>query len=163
MTRDGHNEGRVSLVDKIIHVICPSHGVLHLFHGSFHMIHFSLQVWYPTSDGISGLISSLNTVLGPFILWILPVLLATSLSAMSVNFSSQLLVLLCQIQHCSNHGLQLLLDSQWWCWCTVWVTRGVSTLLVLWTSGHWPSLNHAVFLSWKARWLALGNFAYHLM
>ena len=46
MTCDGRDKGRVSLVDKVIHVICPPHGVLHLLHVSFHLIHFPFQVWY---------------------------------------------------------------------------------------------------------------------
>ena len=39
----------------------------------------------------------------------------------------------------------------------VWVTGGVSTLLVSWTGGHQPSSNHVVFLSCKAKKLILRN------
>ena len=67
MTCDGRNEGIVSLMDKVIHVICLPLGVLHLLHGFFHLIHFSLQVWYPTSDSTSGLVS-FSIVLNPSIL-----------------------------------------------------------------------------------------------
>ena len=36
-------------------------------------------------------------------------------------------------------------------WCIIWVTGGISILLVSWTSGYWPSPNNVVFLSWKAK------------
>ena len=88
MIGDGRAERRVSPVDKVIHVTCPSHGFLHLLHGSFHLMHLSLQVGYSMSDSTSRMISSLNVVFSPFILKILPVLLATALSTVSVNFSS---------------------------------------------------------------------------
>ena len=48
---DGRNEGGTYPMDKIIHMVCSPHGILHLFHGSFHLVHLSLQMRYPTSDG----------------------------------------------------------------------------------------------------------------
>jgi len=86
------------------------------------------------------------------------VLLAASLSTLSINFFSNFLVLLRQVYHYSCHGLQLLLAEPWW--CTIWMTGGISTLLMFWTCGHRPNPNHAAFLSWKARRLTLRNFAY---
>ena len=66
MIRDGRNEGGIRLVDEVIHVICFPHGILHLFHGSFHLVHLPLQMWYPTSNDTSGLIS-FSIILNPFI------------------------------------------------------------------------------------------------
>ena len=42
MTRDGRSEGEVSSVDEIIYMVCSPHGVLHLLHGLFNLVHFSL-------------------------------------------------------------------------------------------------------------------------
>ena len=67
MTCDGRNEGGINPVDEIIHVICYSHGILHLFHGSFHLVQLPFQIWYPTSNGFSGLVF-FSIILGPFIL-----------------------------------------------------------------------------------------------
>ena len=67
MTCDGHNEGGISHMDEIIHMVCSPHGILHLFHGSFHLVHLPPQIWYSTSDDTSGLIS-FNIVHSPFIL-----------------------------------------------------------------------------------------------
>ena len=67
MTCDGRGEGRVSSMDKIIHVVCFPHGALHLLHGFLHLVHFSLQVWYPASDGTSGLVSFFDTIFRPSI------------------------------------------------------------------------------------------------
>ena len=46
MTRDGRNEGGISLVDEVIHMICSPHGILYLFHSSFHLVHLFFQMWY---------------------------------------------------------------------------------------------------------------------
>ena len=54
-------------MDVVIHVIYTSHGILHLFHGSFHLVHLPLQMWYPMSNGTFGLVS-FDIVLSPFIL-----------------------------------------------------------------------------------------------
>ena len=141
MTCDGCDEGRVSSVDEIIHRVHTSHGVLHL-------VHFSLQMWHPSSDSTSGLISSFNTIHAS--LSTLFMFLNASLSTLSIDFSSQLLVFLRQVCHCNFHKLQLLLDGQrCWCWCTIWMTKDISTLLMFWTCGHQSSPNHTAFLSWK--------------
>ena len=55
----------------------------------------------------------------------------------------------------------MLLDGHQGCWCTIWVTGGVSTLLVSWTSGYRPSSNHVAFLSWKAKKLTLRNLTHY--
>ena len=55
----------------------------------------------------------------------------------------------------------MLLDSHQGCWCTIWVTGGVSTLLVSWTGGYRPSSNHVTFLSWKAKKLTLRNLTHY--
>ena len=68
MTCDGRSEGRVNSVDEIVHMFRSLHGVLHLLHGLSHLIHLSLQIWHPSSNGASGLISSFNVVLCPSIL-----------------------------------------------------------------------------------------------
>jgi len=67
MTRDGHNEGGISLVDEVINMICSPHGILHLFHGSFYLVHLPFQMWYPMGNGTFGLIS-FTIILNPFIL-----------------------------------------------------------------------------------------------
>ena len=53
---------------------------------SFHLVHLSLQMWYPTGDGTPWLVS-FSIVLSTFISWILT-LLSTMLLTLSVNFSS---------------------------------------------------------------------------
>ena len=130
MTRDGRGEGRVSSVDKIIHMVRSPHKVLHLVHSFLHLVYLSLQVWHPPSDNTSRVFSSFNAVLRPSILWIFPVLLNASLSTLSINFFSNFLVLLRQVCHYNCHGLQLLLDGQWWWLCSIWMIGGISTLLM---------------------------------
>ena len=60
MTYDGRDEGKFSSVDEIIHMVHPSHGLLHL-------VHFSFQMWHTLSDDTSELISSFSAVLCPSI------------------------------------------------------------------------------------------------
>jgi len=67
MTHDGHSKERVSFVDEFIHMIHPPHGVPHLFHGFLYLVRLFLQVWYPSSDGAFGLISSFSVILRLFI------------------------------------------------------------------------------------------------
>ena len=85
MTHDGHGEGRVNSMDKIIHMVRLPHGVLHLLHGLLHLVHFSLQMWHTSSDDISKLISSFNAILLPSIFWVLPMFLSASLLTSLVN------------------------------------------------------------------------------
>ena len=70
----------------LIHVIFSSHVIFHLFHGSFHLVHLHFQMSYPTSNGTFGLVF-FSIVFSPSILWILPMLLTTALSTVSINFS----------------------------------------------------------------------------
>ena len=67
MTCDRRGEGRVSFVNEVTHMVYPPLGVFHLLHSFLHLVHFSLQVWHPLSDGTSRLISSFDAILGPFI------------------------------------------------------------------------------------------------
>ena len=87
VTRDGHNEGGISHLDEVIHMICSPHGIFHFFHDSFHLIHLPHQMWYPMSNGTFGLIS-FNIVLSPFIFWILFPFFTRSMLTQSINFSS---------------------------------------------------------------------------
>ena len=64
MTRDGRNEGGISPMDEVIHMICSPHGILHLLHGSIHLVHLPFQMWYPTSNGTSRLVS-FSIILSP--------------------------------------------------------------------------------------------------
>ena len=77
----------INPVDDVIHMICSPHGILHLFHSSFHLVHLTFQMWYPTSNGTFGLVS-FNIILNPFILWILALFFTTSLLTLSINLSS---------------------------------------------------------------------------
>ena len=38
------------MLNKIIHVVSPSHEVSHLFRGLFHLIHLLLLMWHPLCD-----------------------------------------------------------------------------------------------------------------
>jgi len=87
MTRDRPNEGGISPMDGVIHMICSHYGILHLFHGSFHLVYLSFQMWYRMSNGTSRLVS-FSIILSPFILQILVSLFTTSLLTLSINFSS---------------------------------------------------------------------------
>ena len=87
MTCDGHNKGGTNLVDVIIHMVCSPYGILHLFHGSFHLVHLSLQVWYFMSDSASKLVS-FSIIISPFVLYILTSFSTMLLMTLSINFSS---------------------------------------------------------------------------
>ena len=58
----------------------------HFFHSSLHLVHFSLQVWYPMSDNTSGLVL-FNIVFNTFTSWILASF-STMLLMLPINFSS---------------------------------------------------------------------------
>ena len=142
MTRDGRGEGRVSSVDEIIHMVCLPHEVLHLLHGLLHLVHFSLQMWHTLSDNTFGLISSFGVVFRLSIFWVLPIFLNTQLLTSLVNSW------FCYIKSAIATAMdyQLLLDRRrLQCWCMIWMTEGIFTLLVFWTCGHRPSPNHASF------------------
>ena len=67
MTHDGRDDGGISPVDEVIHMIFSPHRTLHLFYGSFHLVHLPFQMWYPTSNNSLGLVS-FSIILNPFIL-----------------------------------------------------------------------------------------------
>ena len=86
MICDGHDKGGISSVDKIIHIIYSPHRILHVFHDSFHLVHLSLQKWYPASDSTLRLVS-FSVILSTFISWILASF-STMVLTLSIDFSS---------------------------------------------------------------------------
>ena len=163
MICDGRNKGKISPVDEVIHIICSPHKILHVFHDSFHLVHLSLQMWYPTSNGTPRL-SLLALFSEPSFPefwphsppWFWHCLLTSLVNSWFRCVSSAITAAMdcnCCLTVIFGGGGG---GGGWW--CTIWMTGGVPTLLLSWTSGHWPSPNHPAFLSSKAEKLVLRNF-----
>ena len=132
MSCDWRSKGGTNFVDEVVYVCSSPHGVPHFCYGYLHLVHFSVQLWYPLGYCSPWPIFSFNATLCPPILLVSSMLFSICMLMLTVlflvDFPSKVLVLLRQFRNCSCHRLQLLLDENWWrIMAVVWTIGDVSS------------------------------------